>query len=914
MSSDRLIKLIVANYGKVSFFEWLHAEEIAMPYFDVDGSTNETTADALLADALDGIDRFFGFTPANVRIAESHGGTKLSYRFYVPGYRMVIGDMKKRLVRLGLDKNRPFDGAVYGVNQKLRTVGSYKTPEDRRVLRLYEAEVDAAAVAQTLVKVVEAEWPMIQEPGTLKSVPPPPPPPPPPQVTATPAAPIPATPPAPVPIQPAKSTRGEDPMPPTETPPASSPSTSSAVAVMPAPKRARGRPPKQQAIPQEHHAVLLGAGFTNPKFVSATDKGYAFTADNRDRCPNCGHDHERHNWWLIEKEDVYMVASYSDRCKTSRIPKVVESIVPACETFEDSLALLNLDQEQAGKLRGALHYHQTVVKVACYRPECLACERHHDCTTYTAQQIIPRHCWSVRNDDNSCRGRIFHHTSRLADKLHSLFVCPNEESLIGLFLEGHVGTIHVERHTRTTYLWDCAPRGGGRWRKLTATEFESHVGHWLNTLLQGIAGLAEFKDHEKAVKQAQGKVTPGGIAKLKQQIQGRISLQAMQGGQQEAVMDGNPLLLGAGANVIELKAVDEAKGGHTTILRPARPEDLVTKSVGYDIPDTGFEDAAAVEAVFAQIYPVEEERRFFQLYGGYCLLGNNPAKGFLCLTDRRKGDNGKSTAVRLLRRALGDDYVIDNKQNLLYEARYSNNVNAHDAGMLAFEGKRLAIMEELSASRTLDTSVMKQLTGGEARISVRAAGAADTRAMAWSAKLITVFNEGCAPRFKAEDDAFTKRMIVMPHRSFFCKDAAAKELHNGEANTFDADGAKIERAEAEPWKVLAWFLEGLEQYWASGHVEFQAPAVCREWAGDLVQEQDMLRAWADDHVEVGQEDDFVPRKDLELAVKAAEIHIRPMQLKKRMLSMYGSRGVSVKTDHFTNGMKHASVWLKLKWR
>ena len=43
--------------------------------------------------------------------------------------------------------------------------------------------------------------------------------------------------------------------------------------------------------------------------------------------------------------------------------------------------------------------------------------------------------------------------------------------------------------------------------------------------------------------------------------------------------------------------------------------------------------------------------------------------------------------------ALGGDYVIDYQQNLLYEARYGSNVNAHDSGMLAFEGKCLAIME-----------------------------------------------------------------------------------------------------------------------------------------------------------------------------------------------------------------------------
>ena len=395
-------------------------------------------------------------------------------------------------------------------------------------------------------------------------------------------------------------------------------------------------------------------------------------------------------------------------------------------------------------------------------------------------------------------------------------------------------------------------KGSYYWRRPLRRWVQSHIGLWLNALLQGVAGLPEFEDHEAAIKQAQSKVTPGGIAKLKQQIQGRISLQAMQGGQQESVMDANPHLLGAGASVIELKATDPATGKLTTVLRHARPEDLVTKSVGYEVPEDGLCDTADVEAVFAQIYPVEEERRFFQLYGGYCLLGNNPAKGFVCLTDRRKGDNGKSTAVRLLRRALGDDYVIDNKQNLLYEARYSTNVNAHDSGMLAFEGKRLAIMEELSANWTLDTSVMKQLTGGEARISVRAAGVADTRAMAWSAKLVTVFNEGCAPKFNVEDHAFTKRMMVMPHRAFFCKTDTARAAHAGEPYTFDADGGKIEALEGEPWKLLAWFLEGLEAYWTSGQVEFQPPTACHEWAGNLVQEQDDLMAWLDESVEVAE--------------------------------------------------------------
>ena len=876
---DHLIKF----FGQVALFEWIHAADVSKVYFDVDAKSADTTADRLLADAHVGVRKFLGGAPdaplPRIKTLFSHGGPKLSYRLVLPDYRMKIADQKKRTVRLGLDKNRPFDAAPYGTNQKLRTVGSYKTEEDRRVMDLQrQGGLTDADLVDTIVQHVTDDMELLTEPD-----------------------------------QPPPPAKASNPLPPAPTPGPISTSEQRELAVCaPAPKRHRGRPPKAASIDADAHAVLTAMGYVSPTFVSATDKGFAFTSANRDRCPNCSHDHTRQNWWAIAKEDEYVVANYSDRCTTKRYPRRVEAIVPAHANFEDSLALLPLEPSEVDKLRGALHYHETVVKVACYRPECLACDRHHDCTSYTARELIPRHCWTMRNDDNSCRPRIFHYTSRLADKLHSLFISPNEESLIGLFLEGHVGTIHVDRHSRAVYLWRTAARGGC-WEKLTSGEFESRVGSWLNTLLQAVAGLAEFKDHEKALRQAMGKVTPGGVTKIKQQILGRISLEAVENGRKESAMDGNPCLLGAGTDVIDLK-VTNSSGSITTVMRPARPEDLVTKTVGYSIPEGGILDTIEVEAVFAQIYPVEEERRFFQLYGGYCLLGNNPAKGFLCLTDRRKGDNGKSTAVRLLRRALGDDYVIDNKQNLLYEARYSTNVNAHDSGMLAFEGKRLAIMEELSASRTLDTSVMKQLTGREARISVRPAGAPDTRAMAWSAKLITVFNEGCAPKFKVEDDAFTKRMIVMPHRAFFCKDAAAKAAHDGEEHTFDADGAKIEALEAKPWKILAWFLEGLERYWASGHVEFQAPIACREWAGTLVQEQDAIRSWAEEHFVVGSSPDFVPKKEVEMAAKNADIHVKPLQLKKRMLVIFEGTAVTFKQDHYDGGIKHSSVWLNLRTR
>ena len=50
--------------------------------------------------------------------------------------------------------------------------------------------------------------------------------------------------------------------------------------------------------------------------------------------------------------------------------------------------------------------------------------------------------------------------------------------------------------------------------------------------------------------------------------------------------------------------------------------------------------------------------------------------------------------------------------------------------------------------------------------------------------------------------------------------------------------ASVGSKDQSPWQILSWFLCGLEAYWASGKSEFQTPAVCREWAGDLVQEQE----------------------------------------------------------------------------
>ena len=324
-----LVRRMLAEYGRAQLFEWYQAAMIGKIVFDVDGHVHlpsGTTAQSLLQAALRAVDAFFGFTPADVVVASSHAGVsdgdKLSYRIFVPGFRMALTDVKKRILRLGLDGKAggPFDPAIYGANQKLRCVGSIKTPDDRRVLKLIDADHNdvqptADLLRATLVQEVDAAWPLLTETT-------------PPSADALPNVAVRKR------LQPVPAVADE-----------------AQVAVCPAPKRQRGRPPKDSSIPPDVLAILLDMHFVDPRFVAATPDGFAFDAKNRDRCPNCVHDHTRQNWWCIPKPDEVVVANYSERCVVKRYPRVIEAIVPVHANFEDSLALLNLDDDQAGKLR-----------------------------------------------------------------------------------------------------------------------------------------------------------------------------------------------------------------------------------------------------------------------------------------------------------------------------------------------------------------------------------------------------------------------------------------------------------------------------------------------------------------------------------------------------------------------------------
>ena len=66
------------------------------------------------------------------------------------------------------------------------------------------------------------------------------------------------------------------------------------------------------------------------------------------------------------------------------------------------------------------------------------------------------------------------------------------------------------------------------------------------------------------------------------------------------------------------------------------------------------------------------------------------------------------------------------------------------------------------------------------------AGSGESRAMVWTAKLVTVFNDGLMPKVRTEDAAFATRLMIIPHRSLFCDDPD----DHAEPYTYLVDGSK----------------------------------------------------------------------------------------------------------------------------
>lgn len=296
----------------------------------------------------------------------------------------------------------------------------------------------------------------------------------------------------------------------------------------------------------------------------------------------------------------------------------------------------------------------------------------------------------------------------------------------------------------------------------------------------------------------------------------------------EKDLDANVYLLGTDNGVIDLKSCE---------FRAATPEDMVSRSVGYDYTPADEHDAP-FRTFIEQIYPIPEEREIIQRYFGYCLLGDHREKVFLLLTDQRKGFNGKSTMAKMVMQGMGS-YMRRGGNGLLYksDARHET-VNSHSSGMIAYKDARVAYFEELDPKERLDNQELKDRNGGNSYFQGRRINSNLEEKFIWGCKMVLLFNDSNFPQFDYTDKALLDRMLMVQHRSRFYKEEEEFGEHANEPYTYRA--VEID-GKMEEWRgaYLRWAMEGLRNYWEK---RFSVvPKECKRWKQGLVNEQDAVR-------------------------------------------------------------------------
>lgn len=136
-----------------------------------------------------------------------------------------------------------------------------------------------------------------------------------------------------------------------------------------------------------------------------------------------------------------------------------------------------------------------------------------------------------------------------------------------------------------------------------------------------------------------------------------------------------------------------------------------------------------VKEFFRKLFPIEEERMVVVTFISSLLHGHRLDKKFLILTDKRNGNNGKSTLLTMLRTFFGD--YLKGSTKFICRGAFDKDKDSHDAGLEPLKGKRVMLADELKKNMKLDEGLIKNLTGGEYEVEGRRIGKADQFKFTW---------------------------------------------------------------------------------------------------------------------------------------------------------------------------------------
>ncbi|CCA61447.1 DNA polymerase/primase [Diadromus pulchellus ascovirus 4a] len=326
-------------------------------------------------------------------------------------------------------------------------------------------------------------------------------------------------------------------------------------------------------------------------------------------------------------------------------------------------------------------------------------------------------------------------------------------------------------------------------------------------------------------------------------------------------------------------------------LRKARPHDFVYTNTGWDYDERAADEhLPAVREFFERVFPVAQERDVVVTYLASLIHGYRTDKKLLAFTDKRNGNNGKTTLMTLLRTFFGDYTKTNN--NFFLKGAFAKDKDAHDGGTATLKGKRLLICDELKKSMRLDEGTVKNITGGaNQELQGRRMGKEDVFRLTVQCGVILIFNEGDCPKFDATDNAFMERLVIVPFRSKFVGGEADPDTYTFQRDCNISDKFKLWRS-----ALLKHFISHCRK---NGIADMEMPSSMVDWKNEILEENNVVAEWLWDAVRP-QEGSFVQLAELRERYKKDHPHERAFKNKdiERMInSAFNAKGAYVKDHH-----------------
>jgi phage/plasmid-associated DNA primase len=291
----------------------------------------------------------------------------------------------------------------------------------------------------------------------------------------------------------------------------------------------------------------------------------------------------------------------------------------------------------------------------------------------------------------------------------------------------------------------------------------------------------------------------------------------------------------------------------TKRTRAIVPEDRISITAGWEYDATAARELRPdLERFLAEVFPMEVERSATIAFYAHCLSGRRSSKKLIVLTDRRGGNNGKSTLLALIQSFFGPLSVVST--DFVCRGQIARDRHAHAAGMEPMKGARLVTAEELKAHMLLDVALLKKLSGGaNVLVEGRKFGSEERFSFIWQANIALVFNEGDCPSLDG-DKQLVKRMMVAPCRSKFVP-AVPEEP---EEYTFRLDKNIDRRFAAWRSALLDIFVESYDPDALDA-----LPPGMESWKQGIAAESNPLAEWLGENIVVtGDRADHVVYADL----------------------------------------------------